>query len=148
VDFDGDGRRDLWNPVDAIGSVANYFASFGWRSGAPVTVRAKVKGSAAGAMKTGFDTSYSLDALRRDGIRPQVASAGQDKASLLRLDAKGGYEYWLGYDNFYVITRYNHSSYYAMAVHQLAQAVKDRHGPATGTRLTQTGGRGDGEPPL
>jgi len=148
VDFDGDGRRDLWNPVDAIGSVANYFASFGWRNGTPVTVRASVSGAGAGAMKTGFDTSYSLDALQREGIRPRTVAHGQDSASLLRLDARGGYEYWLGFDNFYVITRYNHSTYYAMAVHQLAQAVKDRHGPAPGTRLTQTGGSEGGEPAL
>ncbi|MCG8611817.1 MAG: lytic murein transglycosylase, partial [Pseudomonadales bacterium] len=48
--------------------------------------------------------------------------------SLIKLDASGGYQYWLGLENFYVITRYNHSSYYAMAVHQLAQAIRDRRG--------------------
>jgi membrane-bound lytic murein transglycosylase B len=136
VDFDGDGRRDLWNPVDAIGSVANYFASHGWRSGESVAVRARVSGSAARAMKTGYDTSYSLSSLSRDGIAPVASLSGSGKVSLLELDAAGGYEYWLGLPNFYVITRYNHSTYYAMAVHQLAQAVRSRHGPSADAVLT------------
>ena len=126
VDFDGDGKRDLWNPVDAIGSVANYFASHGWREGKPVTVRASASGGGARAMKTGFDTSYSLDVLRLDGIAATARLDGGNPVSLIKLDARGGYEYWLGLKNFYVITRYNHSSYYAMAVHQLAQAVRVR----------------------
>jgi membrane-bound lytic murein transglycosylase B len=132
VDFDGNGRRDLWNPVDAIGSVANYFASHGWSSGEPVTVRARVNGSAARHMKTGYDTSYSLDALSRDGIVPAASPGGHGNVSLLRLDAAGAYEYWLGLPNFYVITRYNHSTYYAMAVHQLAQAIRARYRPTVG----------------
>jgi len=137
VDFDGDGRRDLWNPVDAIGSVANYFASHGWRTGEPVTLRARVSGSAASAMKTGYDTSYSLDVLSGRGISPAGSVQGDDEVSLIQLDAVGGYQYWLGLDNFYVITRYNHSSYYAMAVHQLAESVRSRHGVGLGTRLSE-----------
>ncbi|MEA3277336.1 MAG: lytic murein transglycosylase B [Pseudomonadota bacterium] len=147
VDYDGDGKRDLWNPVDAIGSVANYFAAHGWREGEPVTVRAKVQGSGAKAMKTGFDTSYSLGALSRRGVVSSVSLDGSGDVSLLRLDAKGGYEYWLGLENFYVITRYNHSSYYAMAVHQLAQSVRARHGPSKGLILSERGGA-DREPAL
>jgi membrane-bound lytic murein transglycosylase B len=73
VDFDGNGKRDLWNPVDAIGSVANYFASHGWQEGEPVTVRARLEGAAARAMKTGYDTSYSVDDLSRNGVRSTVA---------------------------------------------------------------------------
>lgn len=128
VDFDGDGKRDLWNPVDAIGSVANYFASHGWRKGEPVIVRARASGAGARAMEAGFDTSYSLDSLNRNGVVPTAALGNRDRVSLIKLDARGSYEYWLGLKNFYVITRYNHSSYYAMAVHQLAQAVRGRHG--------------------
>lgn len=130
VDFDGDGKRDLWNPVDAIGSVANYFSDHGWREGEPVIVRARASGSGARAMKTGYDTSYRLDALSGEGVVATAALDGGDRVSLVKLDARGGYEYWLGLKNFYVITRYNHSSYYAMAVHQLAQAVRGRHGPS------------------
>jgi membrane-bound lytic murein transglycosylase B len=130
VDFDGDGRRNLWEPVDAIGSVANYFAEHGWRPDEPVTVRARAAGTPPAAMKTGYDTSYSLDGLSRQGIVPASTLEGYGRVSLIKLDAKGGYEYWLGLPNFYVITRYNHSSYYAMAVHQLALAVRARKGPS------------------
>lgn len=138
VDFNGDGKRDLWNPVDAIGSVANYFAVHGWRAGEPVTIRARASGSRARAMETGFDTSYSLDALKRNGIHTTASPDAGGTVSLIKLDARGGYEYWLGLKNFYVITRYNHSSYYAMAVHQLAQAVRGRYRPV-GPILTQSG---------
>jgi len=123
VDFDGNGRRDLWNPIDAIGSVANYFGSHGWRKGKPVVVRASASDTGVGAMKTGFNTSYGLAALQRHGITVPAGLDGRARVSLIKLDAAGGYEYWLGLKNFYVITRYNHSSYYAMAVHQFAIAV-------------------------
>jgi len=80
-------------------------------------------------MKTGYDTSYSPAALRRNGIAVTVGLDGRERVSLIRLDAAGGYQYWLGLKNFYVITRYNHSSYYAMAVHQLARALRSRRSP-------------------
>jgi len=128
VDFDGNGKRDLWNPVDAIGSVANYFASHGWRKGEPVAVHASASGSGAGAIKMGYDTSYSPAALRRNGINMTTGLDGRGRISLIRLDVAGGYQYWLGLKNFYVITRYNHSSYYAMVVYQLARALRSRRG--------------------
>lgn len=134
VEFDGDGRRDLWNPVDAIGSVANYFAVHGWRAGEPVAVRTGASGNTH--LKTGFDTRYDLDTLARDGFRPEGRVPAGEEVSLIRLDASGGYQYWLGLNNFYVITRYNHSSYYAMAVHQLAQAIRARRGGGSDTRLS------------
>lgn len=127
VDFDGDGRRDLWNPVDAIGSVANYFAAHGWQPGEPVVTAAR--GSAvAKNLESGFDARYSLAALTSYGIQPVSGSLSRDSTvRLLRLSADSGDEYWLGHQNFYVITRYNHSTHYAMAVHQLAQAIKRRY---------------------
>jgi len=137
VDFDGNGRRDLWNPIDAIGSVANYFASHGWREGEPVAVRASANGAGAGAMKTGFDTSYSLAALRRHGITVPAGLNDRERVSLIKLDAAGGYQYWLGLKNFSVITRYNHSSYYAMAVHQSARALRSRQSPSEEAVLAQ-----------
>ncbi|EXJ15861.1 lytic murein transglycosylase B [Imhoffiella purpurea] len=137
VDFTGDGHRNLWHPEDAIGSVANYFKRHGWRSGEAVAVRARISsGSSAGVMKTGYDTQYGLGQLAARGIEPAGSLSGARQVSLLRLDAQGGYEYWLGLHNFYVITRYNHSAYYAMAVHQLAQAIRTRHGGTPGVRLS------------
>ncbi len=127
VDLSGDGHRDLWNPADAIGSVANYFKEQGWRAGEPVAVRARVApGSSAGSLKSGFDTRYGVKDLAGRGIVPTGSLGGASQVSLLQLDAQGGYDYWLGLPNFYVITRYNHSTYYAMAVHQLAQAIRTR----------------------
>jgi membrane-bound lytic murein transglycosylase B len=137
VDFDGDGDRDLWSSVDAIGSVANYFKSHGWQAGEPVAVRAQVQsGSTARAMKTGFDTRYGMRELAGRGIAPAGSFGGVSKVSLLELDVGSGYEYWLGSQNFYTITRYNHSTYYAMAVHQLARAIAARKGGPSGARLS------------
>ena len=143
VDHNGDGHRTLWNPVDAIGSVANYFKGNGWRTGQPVAVRATASGPGAGALKAGFDTRYSLSALAASGITPTSGVSGADQVSLLKLDVGSGYEYWLGLHNFYVITRYNHSTYYAMAVYQLGNAVKGRMGGLSGTRVSQGADRGD-----
>ncbi|KAA6183241.1 lytic murein transglycosylase B [Thiohalocapsa marina] len=141
VDFDRDGRRDLWDPEDAIGSVAHYFARHGWRSGEPVAARAAGGAGLPQAMETGFNSRYSVGSLQSKGLRPAVALPAEQHVSLLRLDAAGGYEYWLGFENFYVITRYNHSTYYAMSVHQLAQALRARRGgsvPAAGPALRMT----------
>jgi membrane-bound lytic murein transglycosylase B len=128
VDFDDDGRKDLWAPVDAIGSVANYFARHGWQSGGAVVTPALADGASAAELESGFDTRYTLAALASHGIHPSGAlRVAAEPVALLRLSTNEGDEYWLGYQNFYVITRYNHSTHYAMAVHDLAQAVKSRY---------------------
>ena len=126
IDFDGNGRRDLWNPVDAIGSVANYFTGHGWQRGGEVAVPASFSSTEYRSMKTGFRSKQSLGSLRKAGIRPK-GSVDASRVSLLKYSTYDGDELWLGMQNFYVITRYNHSSKYAMAVHQLAQEVKRRY---------------------
>ena len=129
TDFNGDGRRDLWDAEDAIGSVAKYFAGYGWQTGEPVAIRAEVLDqSRVDTLQVGFDSRHSLEDLAREGIVPKPNPHYPEKVSLLRLSNANGNEYWLGYKNFYVITRYTHSTHYAMAVHQLALAVKKRHG--------------------
>jgi len=138
VDFDGDGHRNLWDPEDAIGSVANYFNKHGWRRGQPVTARATGGTGLPWSTDVGFKTNYSLEALQAKGLRPASALPSTQRVSLLRLDSAGGLEYWLGFDNFYVITRYNNSTYYAMTVHQMAQALRARRGGGGPTlRMTQ-----------
>jgi membrane-bound lytic murein transglycosylase B len=126
VDFDGDGRKNLWNAEDAIGGIAKYFAAFGWRAGEPVVSAAEIMGSQVEGLKTGFDTRYSLSELASYGVRPQ-SSVPAAEVSLLKLSTTEGDDYYIGYPNFYVITRYNHSTYYAMAVYQLGQAIKRRY---------------------
>ena len=120
VDFDGDGHIDLWNPRDAIGSVANYFKQHGWISGDLVAVPASGQ---APSLENGFQTMYPVATLSAVGLRPQGSLSGHQQASLLRLDMGRNYQYWYGLPNFYVITRYNHSTHYAMAVWELGKAV-------------------------
>lgn len=120
VDFSGDGHINLWDPVDAIGSVANYFKAHGWVKGDQVAVMAN--GQAPG-LPNGFKTKYSISQLAAAGLTPQQPLGNHQQASLLRLDVGTGYQYWYGLPNFYTITRYNHSTHDAMAVWQLGQAV-------------------------
>ena len=120
VDFSGDGHINLWDPVDAIGSVANYFKAHGWVKGDQVAVMAN--GQAPG-LPNGFKTRYSISQLAAAGLTPQQPLGNHQQASLLRLDVGTSYQYWYGLPNFYTITRYNHSTHYAMAVWQLGQAV-------------------------
>ncbi len=126
VDFDGDGRADLWtNPADAIGSVANYFVRKGWRPGAPVVARAALSGEGeerAELINRGWGYRHTLEVWRRMGVTAAV-DAGTEEAMLLELAGTNGAEYWLGFGNFFVITRYNNSFHYAMAVWDLAQAL-------------------------
>lgn len=124
VDFNGDGHRDLWNPEDAIGSIANYFAQHGWQAGRPVVLPLTAAGPVS--LESGFDTHYTLDSLRQAGLRPSAALNDNGQFSLLQLRYQQYDQYLLGYPNFYTITRYNHSTHYAMAVHELAQAIKGR----------------------
>ncbi len=120
VDFNGDGHINLWDPVDAIGSVANYFKAHGWEKGEPVAIQAN--GEAPG-LANGFKTQYSPAQLAAAGLTPQQPLGNHQQVSLLRLDIGTRYQYWYGLPNFYTITRYNHSTHYAMAVWQLGQAV-------------------------
>lgn len=120
VDFSGDGHINLWDPVDAIGSVANYFKAHGWVKGDQVAVMANGQ---APSLPNGFKTRYSISQLAAAGLTPQQPLGNHQQASLLRLDVGTGYQYWYGLPNFYTITRYNHSTHYAMAVWQLGQAV-------------------------
>jgi len=80
-------------------------------------------------LEDGFKTRYSVSMLAASGLSPQGSLNGNDQVSLLRLDLGTSYQYWYGLPNFYVITRYNHSTHYAMAVWQLGEAVsKARQG--------------------
>ena len=129
IDFDGDGRRDLFeNRRDAIGSIANYLTAHGWQRNAPVAVPAEVSASGTEAFRSGkLSTRYRLSELLAFGVRPNPAQPEAARAIPLTLKNRSGSEYWLGFDNFYVITRYNQSIYYAMAVHQLSEEIRSRH---------------------
>lgn len=128
VDFSGDGKRDLrHNTKDAIGSVANYFKRHGWKKNAMVTEPAIVKGSRYRLLrKNPRKAQYSINRLKRYGVTRQ-GNQTPGLASLVTLHNQQSKEHWLAYKNFFVITRYNTSKQYAMAVYQLAQALAKKH---------------------
>lgn len=124
-DGDGDGRRDLLTHTpDVFASIANYFVVHGWQRGAPVVARAMRAPGAPDFIPGSVDPVYPLAALAPRGYRPLAGEPLAQGATLVTLEGEAGREYWLGYRNFYVITRYNRSPMYALAVHQLAQAIR------------------------
>ena len=130
VDFDGDGHINIWtNPVDAIGSVASYFKRHGWLPGEPVASRATVAGEQVEqGLSAGLDPQLNVDELRRLGWSSRDTLDGEMPVTAFRLEGAEGDEYWLGLPNFFVITRYNRSVMYAMAVNQLAELLVDARG--------------------
>ena len=122
-DGDNDGRRNLFNNLDDVfSSVANYFIGHGWRKDEPVFVRASMDATAMPFVPDNLEAKYSLAELAQKGYRP-VGNVPDLPATLLTLDGADGVEHWIGFKNFYVITRYNRSPLYAMSVYQLAQAI-------------------------
>jgi len=132
LDYSGDGHIDLWdNVADIVGSVANYLQKFGWRDGQPVAARAQLDGA---------DPNPLLQLGLRQQLLSQWAQRGVSSAedigqglpaSLFSLELADGPEYWLGFDNFHALLRYNPSRNYAMAVYQLAQEIRaQRERPA------------------
>ncbi|WP_370584090.1 lytic murein transglycosylase B [Motiliproteus sp. SC1-56] len=130
VDFDDDGVRDiLSNPVDAIGSVANYFARHHWQEGQPVAVPAQVPADLDDdRVSTKLKPELTLEQWKALGVTPRTPlGADEQKATLMKLEFDDRpAEYWLGLENFYVITRYNRSHLYAMAVYQLSEAIREQ----------------------
>lgn len=125
VDFDGDGEIDIVNDIDdAIGSVANYLKSYGWQRGAPIVSKAMVKEPLPdGLLRETLEPVTTLLDYKRKGITPLLALPDDTLAALFMLEGDSGFEYWLALNNFYVITRYNRSQLYAMAVLQLSQEI-------------------------
>jgi membrane-bound lytic murein transglycosylase B len=126
VDFDGSGAVDLRrSPSDAIGSVGNFLKEHGWQPGGEVLFEAKLSGEAWRALADGsVDPKHSLEELRKAGVEfPDPASGAQ--AALVELETpERPSEYRVGLHNFYVLTRYNRSAFYASAVHDLAQELR------------------------
>jgi len=123
-DGDGDGRRDLFGSLpDVFASVANYFVAHGWQKGEPVVARAIAAEGAAPFKPDTLEAKYSLAELGERGYRPTEAQGHALDATLVTFEGNEGIEHWLGFKNFYVITRYNRSPMYAMAVYQLSREI-------------------------
>ncbi len=125
VDFSGEGKIDLLHdPVDAIGSVANYLNQYGWISGDLVTVRASVsEDNCAGSLAE----VHTIAEWTAAGVKPGKEIAANMKARLIDFTVADSKEFWLAFGNFEVITLYNNSDFYAMTVFQLAEALRDAH---------------------
>ncbi|MBY6204110.1 lytic murein transglycosylase B [Halomonas denitrificans] len=141
VDFDESGSRDLWQSLpDALGSVANYLHVHGWRPDEPTALPVE-------AVPAALDREFpikpadTLDGLAALGIEFDAGGlAGDTPATLIELEGETGPEYWIGLTNFYVMTRYNRSPLYAMAVSQLAAAIASEAGVEQGPSLATYAG--------
>ncbi|SBT04377.1 Membrane-bound lytic murein transglycosylase B [Candidatus Propionivibrio aalborgensis] len=124
VDFDGDDRIDLrQSTTDSIGSVARFLNMHGWQAKAPIAVPATVEGDPTALINAGIKPVLPLKDLLEHG----VTARGDDERPAALIDLVSPYqatEYWIGFENFYVITRYNRSSFYAMSVFQLAESLR------------------------
>lgn len=130
-DEDGDGRIDLWDSLpDICASIANYFAAHGWQTGQSVAMRAQPAATVRDVDPQGLEPLYSIEQMEAWGYAPTERVDANVAATLLKLDGADGSEYWLTFRNFYVISRYNRSPLYSMAVWQLARAI------ATGVAAT------------
>jgi membrane-bound lytic murein transglycosylase B len=131
ADFDGDGVADIWNnPVDAIGSVANYFKAHGWRTGDPVVFAADATADVAPEWfvrsRKDLKPTRTVAQFAEVGVVPREPVAPEAMATAMKFELQDGFEYWLGLHNFYVITRYNHSAMYAMSVYQLSGRLAEQ----------------------
>lgn len=124
-DLDGDGNIDIWNdPVDAIGSIARYLGEHGWQPDEPIATRAHVSGEYRQVELNSFDRDRTLAEVTALGWDPLVSADDDAQVHPIRLDGDDGAEFWLGYRNFWVISRYNRSIAYSMAIYQLSEALR------------------------
>lgn len=123
-DEDGDGRIDLWNSLpDITASIANYFREHGWQKDQPVAVRAQPAEHLHALSPQGLEPLYPIQQMEAWGYAPTERVDPDLASTLLILQGENGPEYWLTFKNFQVISRYNKSPLYSMAVWQLAQAI-------------------------
>jgi membrane-bound lytic murein transglycosylase B len=126
VDADDDGHIDLKNSLpDIFASVANYFVKHGWVNGGPVAARAQPDTAAQPIAVKDAAPQWPLEQLEAWGYAPVQPLLPGQLSSLQTLEGVNGPEHWFTFQNFYVITRYNRSPLYAMAVNQLAEAIID-----------------------
>jgi membrane-bound lytic murein transglycosylase B len=130
VDGDADKKRDLWADWDdIISSIANYFVEHGWESGGPVLAETKLDPEPKFQIDThNLELNETVDSLNAEGVEIVSTQAGTTPVVLVSAEQQDGPAYRVGFKNFYVITRYNHSARYAMAVNDLATAIAERAG--------------------
>ena len=130
VDFDQDDKIDIWgNKADIFGSVANYFKRHGWQTGEPVATETSIREGATldGHLEKGLKPSIPLADLTDSGVQIKRKIDGNPVSSLLAYKQEKDVDHWVIFQNFYTITRYNHSPLYGMAVYQLSEAIKEAY---------------------
>lgn len=129
VDFEGDMKRDIWhNPADTVASVANYFAKHHWQTGQDIAFVVQANGDKyKQALTKGLSPNMTVKQLQNLGVQVPKQVAAQEHVRLLSFEQEYGDDLWIGLNNFYIITRYNHSPLYAMAVFQLSAAIKQQY---------------------
>lgn len=125
VDSTGDGKRDIWNDwTDVAGSIANYFIAHRWTSGQEIVAPATLAEDFQGPLPANrLSADETVASLREAGIVFSTSLPADSAAQLITLEGEEGPQYWVGFHNFFVITRYNRSVMYALAVHQLGQEI-------------------------
>jgi membrane-bound lytic murein transglycosylase B len=125
VDSTGDSKRDIWNNwTDVAGSIANYFVAHKWRSGEEVTARATLSDVFQGPPPDNqLSADETVESLSKSGVVFSTSQGNDSAAQLITYEGAAGTEYWVGFHNFFVITRYNRSVMYALAVHQLGREI-------------------------
>jgi len=123
VDYNHDGKRDPWDLEDAIGLIAKFMKKKGWRKDAVVAVPTNFSGKRFRKIKCSHRKPYSVTYLKKIGIRP-IEPFYEKKAYLLKTKNREYDDIWMGGKNFRVLTKYNNSTSYGMAIHLIAQSVK------------------------
>jgi len=125
VDSTGDNKRDIWTDwTDVAGSIANYFVAHKWRSGEEVATQATLGERFEGTPpENKLTPNATVAELSAQDVLFSTGQANDSPARLLTLEGADGSEHWVGFHNFFVITRYNRSVMYALAVHQLGQEI-------------------------
>lgn len=137
VDFNQDGKIDLWDAEDAIGSIAHYFKEHGWQAGKPVVAQVSLAPHTdpSELLAGGIKPTQTIGELRQAGVIMPKKWRDEALGKLLAFELDQGSEYWLGFNNFYTISRYNHSQLYSLAAYQLGQKIKaewqQQHQPKT-----------------
>jgi membrane-bound lytic murein transglycosylase B len=123
VDYNGDGKRDPWDLEDCIGVIAKFMHKKGWVKGAVVAVPTNFNGVRFKKLKTSHKKRYTVSYLKKKGIKP-TEPFNESKAYLLKNRNSDHDDVWMGGKNFRVLTKYNNSTSYGMAIHIIAQSVK------------------------
>lgn len=129
IDFDGSGKSDLNNSMaDSIGSVANYYSRHRWKRGQPVGVPAQLEKPEAEKLATSkLKVNNTFGGLKKAGVQADTDAKSSTPAALLKLEGESGPVYRMVFDNFFVITRYNTSQLYAMAIQLLSESIRQQY---------------------